>query len=122
MKIKQIKEILQAEVLSGEEFLDSEVLAAFGADLMSDVMTFVNDKVVLLTGLVNPQVVRTAEMLDIKAIVFVRGKKPGANIIELARDKEMVILSTKNSLYVSSGLLFSAGLKGVETGEKNEYR
>ncbi|MBE7023151.1 MAG: hypothetical protein IJ285_06225 [Clostridia bacterium] len=114
MKISKIKEILEAEVLAGEELLDSEVDAAFGSDLMSDVLAFVNDRVLLLTGLVNPQVVRTAEMLDISAIVFVRGKRPDENVIELAKTKNIVLLSTTHTLYVASGRLYSAGLTGDE--------
>lgn len=116
MKIREIKEILDADMLAGSELLDEEVSAAFGADLMSDVMAFVDKRVVLMTGLINPQVVRTAEMLDIAAIVFVRGKRPGENIIELAKQKNIAILATKHSLYTASGLLYCAGLTGVRTG------
>ncbi len=114
MKLSKIKEILEAEVLAGEELLDSEVDAAFGSDLMSDVLAFVNDRVLLLTGLVNPQVVRTAEMLDISAIAFVRGKRPDDDVIALAKAKNIVILSTAHTLYVASGRLYSEGLTGDE--------
>ena len=76
MKLSTIREILDATVLSGEEHLDREVLAACGSDFMSDVLAYVKDQALLLTGLVNPQVVRTAEMLDMKCIDFVRGKMP----------------------------------------------
>ena len=114
MKLSEIKEILEAEVHTGEELLDSEVDAAFGSDLMSDVLAFVNDRVLLLTGLVNPQVVRTAEMMDISAIVFVRGKRPDDTVVALAKAKNIVILSTTHTLYVASGRLFVAGLTGDE--------
>jgi len=74
MKLYEVKEILDAEVLSGEDKLDQEVFGACGADLMSDVLAWKGDKGVLLTGLTNPQVVRTAEVVgDVKCIVFVRG-------------------------------------------------
>ena len=86
MKLSEVKEILNAEVVAGEEFLDREVKSAFGSDLMSDVLAFVKDQALLLTGLVNGQVIRTAEMMDIKAIVFVRGKKPTEDIAELAKE------------------------------------
>lgn len=114
MKLSEIKEILEADVLAGEELLDSEVDAAFGSDLMSDVLAFVNDRVMLLTGLVNPQVVRTAEMMDISAIAFVRGKRPDDNVIALAEAKGIAILCTQHTMYVASGRLYSAGLAGDE--------
>ena len=114
MKLSEIKEILEAEVLAGEALLESEVDSAFGSDLMSDVLAFVNDRVLLLTGLVNPQVVRTAEMMDISAIVFVRGKCPDENVVALAEMKDIVILSTKHTMYVACGRLYNAGLTGDE--------
>ncbi|MBE7055000.1 MAG: hypothetical protein E7392_02665 [Ruminococcaceae bacterium] len=110
MKLSQVKDILKAEVVVGEEFLDREVNSAFGSDLMSDVLAFVKDQALLLTGLVNGQVIRTAEMMDIKAIVFVRGKKPTEEIAELAKEYSMVIMSTDYTLYPSCGKLYCAGL------------
>ena len=112
MKITKVKEILNAKVLTGEELLDTEVNSACGSDLMSDVLAYVKDRALLLTGLVNPQVVRTAEMMDISAIVFVRGKVPEDNVIDLAKSKDMVILSTDYPLYIACGRLYSAGLVG----------
>ena len=76
MTVLQLKEILSAELLCGGDHLDREVQTACGSDMMSDVLAFVKEQAVLLTGLVNPQVVRTAEMMDMKVIVFVRGKVP----------------------------------------------
>ncbi len=112
MKLSKVKEILDAKVLVGEELLDGEIDSAFGSDLMSDVLAFAHERIMLLTGLINPQVVRTAEMMDISAILFVRGKCPDDAIIELARAKNIVILSTEHTLYVASGKLYSNGLKG----------
>lgn len=117
MKLAEVKELLNATVLTGEEFLENEAESAFGSDLMSDVLAFVNDKVILLTGLVNLQVVRTAEMMDISAIIFVRGKVPSDDIIELAKSKDMIVMTTKNTMYVASGILYSNGLDGEEKGE-----
>ncbi len=114
MKLSEVRDILNAKVHTGEEMLDNEVDSAFGSDLMSDVLAFVNDHVLLLTGLVNLQVVRTAEMMDITAIVFVRGKCPDESIIELAKSKDMVIMSTDCTMYVASGSLYSKGLAGTE--------
>ena len=110
MKLSEVREILNAKVITGEKFLDREVKSAFGSDLMSDVLAFVKDHALLLTGLVNGQVVRTAEMMDIKAIVFVRGKEPTEDIRELAEEYSMVIMSTDYTLYPSCGKLYMAGL------------
>lgn len=112
MKISEVVDILGAKVLAGKDQVDVEIDSAFGSDLMSDVLAFVNDRVLLLTGLVNLQVVRTAEMMDISAIVFVRGKRPDANIIELAETKGMVILTTDLTMYESCGKLYAGGLTG----------
>ena len=116
MKLQQVMELLDAKILCGEDKLDMEVNSACGCDLMSDVLAFVKDKALLLTGLVNPQVIRTAEMMDISSIVFVRGKMPDENTLALANEKDMVIFSTDMALYPSCGMLYSNGLiaKGKE--------
>ena len=110
MKLSEVKEILNAEVLTGEEFLDKEADSAFGCDLMSDVLAFVKSNVILLTGLINPQVIRTAEMMDIETIVFVRGKKPDDAMVGMAKMKDIVVMATDYPLYIASGKLYSAGL------------
>ena len=81
MTVKDVRDVLGARVLAGEEFLDREVKSACGSDMMSDVLAFSKDHSVLLTGLCNPQVIRTAEMLDIVCIIFVRGKKPDESML-----------------------------------------
>ena len=81
MKIRIIRELLDAEVLCGQEYMDREVNSACGSDMMSDVLAYVKDQAVLLTGLVNPQVVRTAEMMDMVCVVFVRSKMPTEEIV-----------------------------------------
>jgi predicted transcriptional regulator len=111
MTVGKIVEILDARVVTGGECLDLEVGAACGADLMSDVMAFVKDRVVLLTGLVNPQAIRTADLLDIRVIVFVRGKTPGEEMVAMARENGMVLLSTKYSMFLACGRLYEAGLR-----------
>jgi len=110
MKLSEIKEILNAKVYTGEEFLDKEIKSACGSDLMSDVLAFVKDRALLLTGLINPQVIRTAEMMDIEAIIFVRGKEPEDSIIGMAKMKDMVLMSTDYPLYIASGMLYTKGL------------
>lgn len=112
MKIREIQSLLEADLLCGEEELDSEVYSACSSDMMSDVLAFVKDQALLLTGLVNGQVVRTAEMMDIKAIVFVRGKKPTDDIAELAKEYGMVVMTTDYPLYPACGKLYSEGLVG----------
>lgn len=114
MKLSEVRQLLNAEVSAGGEFLDRAVNSACGSDLMSDVLAFVKDQALLLTGLVNGQVIRTAEMMDIKAIVFVRGKKPSEDVISLANEYKMVILTTDLPLYPACGKLYCAGLKGKE--------
>ena len=113
MKLQEVQNILHATFITGPDgWENTEVKAACGSDLMSDVLAFVKDQGILLTGLVNPQVIRTAEMMDIKVIVFVRGKTPGEEVIELAGDLDMVILCTENPLYVACGKLYQNGLPG----------
>ncbi len=116
MKLAKVKELLDAEVLCCSEKLDSEVKNACGSDMMSDVLAFVKDQSILLTGLVNPQTVRTAQMMDMKCIVFVRGKKPDENVVELAAENDIAILATEYRLYTACGLLYANGLysEGVD--------
>jgi predicted transcriptional regulator len=111
MTLRKLQEVLDARLVVGAEQLDAEVSSACGADLMSDVMAFVKDKVVLLTGLVNPQAIRTADLMDIKVIVFVRGKIPTEDIVEIARENGMVLFSTKYSMFLACGRLYEAGLR-----------
>ena len=112
MTVLQLKEILSAELLCGGDHLDREVHTACGSDMMSDVLAFVKEQAVLLTGLVNPQVVRTAEMMDMKVIVFVLGKVPGDAILDLARELDIVVLKTELEMFTSCGKLYQAGLRG----------
>ena len=112
MKIKEIAELLNAEVLCGEEHLDGDVHSACGCDMMSDVLAFVKEQAVLLTGLCNPQVVRTAEMMDMRCIVFVRGKMPPKDVVALAEDSGIVVLATDERMYVACGILYENGLSG----------
>lgn len=114
MKILKIKELLGANVLSGEDLVDGEVHSACGCDMMSDVLAFVKDQAVLLTGLCNPQVVRTATMMDMRCIVFVRGKIPSADVLALAHDAGIAVLSTDMRMYPACGVLYENGLHGGE--------
>lgn len=114
MKLYDIKNILNAEILTGDEKLNMNIDFVFGCDLMSDVLAFVSGETILLTGLTNLQAIRTAEMMDIKCIVFVRGKNPDSSVIELARDKGICLMRTKHIMFTSCGILYENGLKGAE--------
>ena len=116
MKISEIARLLNAQVLTGEDLLDMEVLTACSGDMMSDVLAFPKEHMVLLTGLMNPQVMRTCDMLDVRCVVFVRGKKPNEDILELARDYEIAVMTTDCGLYVASGVLYTNGLHARARG------
>lgn len=112
MRLSEIRDILSARVLWGEDPLEQEVTSACGSDFMSDVLAYVKDQGLLLTGLVNPQVVRTADMMDMKCIVFVRGKVPDTSIIKLAHDRGIVVMSSPCRMYDACGLLYTRGMAG----------
>ena len=112
MKISTIKDLLEADVVCGEESLENHVYSACGSDMMSDVLAFVKDQAVLLTGLVNSQVIRTAEMMDMVCIVLVRSKLPTPEMIELAKESGIVLLSSKKRMYDACGILYTNGLVG----------
>ena len=120
MTLKEVRELLRAEVICGEEFLDLEITSAGASDLMSDVLAFGKPGILLLTGLSNAQSVRTADIIDARAIVYVRGKKPTADGIELARQKGIPLLSSQYMMYISCGLLFKHGLPGVSTHQEKK--
>ncbi len=114
MNIEDVKNILNCNVICGEEFLDREIHTACGADMMSDVLAYVKEQSILLTGLINPQVVRTADMMDMSCIVFVRGKVPVEDVAKLACQREIVLMSTEKRMFEACGLLWENGLKGGE--------
>lgn len=112
MKISTIRDLLEAEVICGEEDLERHVYSACGSDMMSDVLAFVKDQAVLLTGLVNSQVIRTAMMMDMACIVLVRSKLPTPEMVELAQESGIAILSSQKRMYDACGILYSNGLIG----------
>ena len=117
MYLYEIRDILQADVLCGEEGLDRQVRSACASDFMSDVLAYVKDQGLLLTGMVNPQVVRTADMVEMKCIVFVRGKVPSQEIVDLARERDIVVMTCAKRMYEACGLLYSKGLRGNCDGD-----
>ena len=113
MTIADMVQVLHARVLCGQERVEIPVYTACCSDLMSDVLAFVNEKTVLITGLTNPHVLRTADMLDLKCLVFARGKVPGEEILEQAEEQGLVVITTKETAFTACGLLYAAGLRGV---------
>ena len=112
MKLSEVKKLLDAKVLCGEDAMDTEVKSACGSDMMSDVLAFVKDQSILLTGLINAQTVRTAQMMDMKCVVFVRKKVPGEDIVELARESGIVLMRSDLRMFEACGILYNAGLRG----------
>lgn len=112
MTLREIKEILDAEVIIGEDQLDIEVKTAFVADLMSDVLAFAKPGSLLITGLTNPQVVRTADVLDIAAIILGRGKKFSSESYQLAQEFNIPVITTKYILFEVAGRLYERGIRG----------
>jgi predicted transcriptional regulator len=119
MTVNEAIKIVDGQFFCGKEKADLEILSACGADLMSDVMAFVKERVLLMTGLVNPQVIRTAELLDIRAIIFVRGKVPGRDVIEMAEQSDIILGGTKLPMFITCGKIYEAGLRAGGTREIN---
>lgn len=121
MLLSEVKATLHAVAVTGEDdaqLSQVDINTACGSDLLSDVLAFVKDQSLLLTGLVNAQVIRTAEMMDIIAICFVRGKEPTDEIIELAREKGITVFTTEYPMYMACGELYAKGL-GVNADAQN---
>lgn len=112
MTLAEIAKLLNAHSHTRIKLDDLEIKAACGSDLLSDVLAFTKEKTLLLTGLVHPQVLRTVEMVDLMGVIFVRGKEPTQEMIDLAEEKQIPLLSTAYPMYEACGILYQAGLKG----------
>jgi predicted transcriptional regulator len=112
MTVARIAQLLDADFYCGEDLKDVEILSGFGCDIMSDALAYMNAGALFLTGLVNPQVIRTAEMMDVSCIVLVRGKQPTDAMVELAKERNMALLSTRYRLFNACGILYAAGMPG----------
>jgi predicted transcriptional regulator len=110
MKIDTVRQLLDAQVACGDELLDTEVFSACGSDMMSDVLAYVKDQAVLLTGLINEQVIRTAAMMDMRCVVFVRGKLPSPDMVDLAWQNGIVVLTSAMRMFEACGTLYCSGL------------
>jgi hypothetical protein len=113
MRLSEIQELLQCELVSGDLPSDPEIRHCFAADLMSDVLAFSSSDAILITGLSSIQSVHTADVADLRAIVFVHDKRPGTQVVELARSKKIPLLTTKHNLFDACGILRSHGLTGA---------
>jgi hypothetical protein len=113
MNVQEIVDIVGAKILNGNHLADNQVMKAFASDLMSDVLTLDTENILLITGLNNLQTIRTAEIADIRAILFVRNKKPSVEMIALAKKENIVLMTAEKSLFHTSGLLFKAGLNPI---------
>lgn len=114
MNIRQIVDIVKADILTSFHDENTELKCGFASDLMSDVLAYACSDSLLITGLNNPQVIRTAEMLDITTVLFVRGKRPGKEVIELAKENRLTVLATEYTMFKTCGLLVINGMKGLE--------
>ncbi|AEE16215.1 hypothetical protein [Treponema brennaborense] len=114
MTIRQAADYIQARIVSGTSLSDTEIVSACGSDMMSDVMAFFHGQGMLLTGLINVQVVRTANLMDIKAVCFVRGKKPNEEMIKLAGEMDIVLMQTDLPMFTACGILYREGLSGTQ--------
>lgn len=119
LNLAEIKEILEANLICGAELLDREVSGCCGCDLLSDFLAYAKPKELLLTGLCNTQVIRTADLLDVQGIVFVRGKQPDQEMIALAEQKGIPLLCTDKLMFESCGLLYNKGLLGGQIWKGN---
>jgi predicted transcriptional regulator len=116
MRVHEIQKVIEGTILTGDDHENLELQMGCGSDLMSDVLSFVKPDTLLLTGLTAPQVIYAAEMVDVKVICFVRGKKPADEIIQLARNKGITLMATSLTMFESCGRLYSSGLKGDQIG------
>lgn len=112
MKLEKIVELLDARVIGEATLPELEIECACGSDMMSDVLAFTKHDAILLTGLVNNHVLRTAEMLDIQCIMFVRGKVPADDVVEMAKEMDIVLMTTSLAMFTACGILYTNGIKG----------
>ena len=115
MKLDKIIEVVEGVILNPSIYVDSDIKGGCGADLMSDVLAAVQPGAVLLTGLCNPQVVRTAQIADVRAVIFVRGKEPFADTLEIATQEEIPLISSPYGMFELCGRLFRSGLPSFES-------
>lgn len=117
MKIDEIAELLNATIHYMPEGYDKDITHAGASDLMSDVLAYVAQDILLITGLMGPQVIRTASMMDITVVIFTRGKRPTQDVIDLAKDFSIGVLSTDLKTYTTCGRLYCSGIRSIDEDE-----
>ena len=113
MKLSEVKDLLQCEVLSGENELSADVLQVVASDGMSEILAFAKSRDLMVTGLTNIQSIRTADIAGVSAVVYCRGRRPDRKVIEFARQKKIPILVTAMVMFDICGILYGKGLKGI---------
>jgi predicted transcriptional regulator len=113
MKLSCVIKILECEVLYMPDDYDPDITNCLGSDMMSDVLAFAEPGALMVTGLVNSQSVRTADIADSVAIVYVRGKRPDEQTVSLAESMSIPLLATKKGLFEVCGILHAEGVRGV---------
>jgi len=114
MKLKDILELLEAELLTPDTDVEVDLSCAFGSDLISDILMCTKESTLLLTGLTNPQVIRLSDMIDLLGVVFVRGKRPSQDLIDMAIERKLPLITTKMTMYKSAGILYNKGLRSCQ--------
>lgn len=122
MTINDVRDLLNATVIVGNTSLAQDVHSACGSDSLGDTMAYIKEKAVLMTGVTDAQVVRTAEMMDVVCIVFVRGKQPDESTVKLAEELKIILLGTNYRMYEACGILYSNGLGNVEEDSSEETK
>lgn len=121
MRIKEIIELLDGEVIAGEDSLDIEVTSAYSADLLSDVLALTEGDTLLITGTVTLQVIRVAEILGITAIIFIRGKQPSEDVMDVARKRlNIPMIVTRKTMFETSGILYKNGVRPCKNRPASE--
>ncbi|MCF7919756.1 MAG: transcriptional regulator [Candidatus Cloacimonetes bacterium] len=114
MKLGEIVKALEADVLVGATAMEKEITCAFASDLISDILMCTKEPTLLLSGLTNPQIIRLSDMIELFGIVFVRGKKPSQEIVEMAKERDLPLITTQFTMYKTSGILFNLGLRSCK--------
>ena len=114
MKLKDILALLEGELFTPDADVEVDIPCAFGSDLISDILMCTKESTLLLTGLTNPQVIRLSDMIDLLGVVFVRGKRPPQDLIDMAIERELPLITTKMTMYKSAGLLYNKDLRSCQ--------
>jgi predicted transcriptional regulator len=113
MKLTEIRDILECEVMTEDDDLSVEVSHVVASDGMSEILAFAKSSELMITGLTNIQSIRTADISGVSAVIYCRGKRPDKKVIEFAKQKRIPVMVTKMVMFDICGILYNKGLKGV---------